>query len=246
MSSHGGDHRDHVEAVGAYVLGALDEDERSSLERHLETCRSCRKEAAALQLAVEALPASAPSVDPPPQLKDRVMAVVRSEAELLAVSGASADRPPRQRARGWGRLFPRPAITAAAAAAALGAGVVGGIAVVNDRGSRQPQATQRVLAARITDPSVPADARAAVRLSGGEASLVVHGLPDPPTRRVYQVWTKAPGNSPVPAGATFAVRSGTIDIPRRLHDGDQVLVTVEPLGGSPAPTRAPTIVTPPT
>lgn len=42
------DHREHREALGAYVLGALEPDERRALEAHLDDCAACRDELARL------------------------------------------------------------------------------------------------------------------------------------------------------------------------------------------------------
>jgi anti-sigma-K factor RskA len=82
-------------------------------------------------------------------------------------------------------------------------------------------------------------------VDGSRAKLVVRGMPAPESGRVYQVWLKRTDKVPVPAGATFMVRSGEVAIPRSVSDGDQVLVTSEPEGGSPAPTRRPIVVAQP-
>ena len=71
---------------------------------------------------------ASPLMVPPPELKDRIMAEVEREAELLGAAGAGADRPQRTERRraarwlsGW-RLAP-------VAAALLIAGVLVGIAL---------------------------------------------------------------------------------------------------------------------
>lgn len=233
------DHARLADSLAAYALGALPSAEAAELERHLGECGRCREDLAEMERATGLLAASVTPRQPPPRLRDRLMAIVEAEAELLAATGAEADRPapraPRRR-----RLFPRPAITAAAAAAALAAGVVGGVVLIDE----EPP-PPRVVAARITDRAVAPAARAHLRVSATTASLVVHGLPDPPARRVYQVWLKAPGRAPAAAGVTFAVRTGEIELPRALRAGEAVLVTHEPVGGSPSPTRDPLIVSRP-
>jgi anti-sigma-K factor RskA len=230
------------DTLAAYLLGALPDGELEEFERHLEGCGRCREGAASLQVAVDVLPVGVPPVSPPPELKARVMTIVESEAELLRAAGTEADRPVRRR-RGLRRWFPRPVITAGAAAAALAIGVVAGIAIV---GGDDGGAGQRTLAARVTDPLTATTARASVVVDGSRAKLVVRGMPAPETGRVYQVWLKRTGGAvPVPAGATFMLRSGDVAIPRAVRDGDRVLVTSEPEGGSPAPTRAPIVVAQP-
>lgn len=236
------EHTRCAESLGAYVLGALPPDETTEVEAHLASCQRCREDLAELRVAADLLAVSPPPIVSPPALKGRIMTVVQAEAELLRAAGPQADQPSAPKRRGLGRLFPRPAITAAAAAAALAAGVAAGVVVVGD-GDRKPAG--RVLAARVTDPDLARSARASVRISGDEAELVVHGLPDPPPRRVYQVWFKGQGQPPLPAGTTFAVRSGTIELRRGLRKGEAVLVTHEPVGGSTTPTRTPLIVATP-
>ncbi len=82
-------HTQWEESLGAYALGALPDDETREVERHLGECAPCRREVAELRVAVDALPATAGPVQPPPELRDRVMAIVESEAELLRAAGSA-------------------------------------------------------------------------------------------------------------------------------------------------------------
>ena len=239
MSANG--HGRWDDTLAAYLLGALPDAEVEEFEGHLAGCERCRDEAASLRVAVDVLPGAVPPVSPPKELKSRVMSIVESEAELLQAAGTEADRPARRR-RGLRGLFPRPVITAAAAAAALAVGVVAGIAVV---GGDDGGGGQRTLAARVTDPLAATTARASLVVDGSRAKLVVRGMPAPESGRVYQVWLKRGDRVPVPAGATFMLRSGNVAIPRAVRDGDQVMVTSEPEGGSPVPTRQPIVVAQP-
>ncbi len=84
-----------------YVLGAL--EDADAYREHLTGCASCRAQVAELQLAVDALPASVPSMTAPEELRKRVLATVRSEAELLRAAPGGAGR----RAPGPGRRRPR-------------------------------------------------------------------------------------------------------------------------------------------
>jgi len=237
------EHERHAESLAAYMLGALPDEERDQLERHLEVCDRCRADAAALQPALDVLPVAVSPMVAPPELKARVMAVVDAEAQLLGAAGSEADRPSpqRPRRRGLGALFPRTVIAAGAAAAALAVGIVSGVALLPGDGGSQ-RSSGRVVAAHITDPSIQHTATAALRMDSGRASLIVRNLPDPPRDRVYQVWVKSASQPPVPAGATFAVRSGVIEIPHSVARSQEVIVTSEPVGGSTLPTRAPLII----
>ena len=57
----------------AYVLGALEEDERDTFEAHLETCDRCARVLASYDEASSLLSQSLPQVMPPASLEDRVM-----------------------------------------------------------------------------------------------------------------------------------------------------------------------------
>jgi anti-sigma-K factor RskA len=231
------------DTLAAYLLGALPGDELEEFGRHLAECERCRDEAVSLQVAVDVLAVAVPPVVPPEALKARVMNVVDSEAELLAAAGSGADRPDRRARRRTGlrRWFPRPVITAGATAAALAVGVLAGIAIV---GGNDGSGGQRTVAAQVNDRGAAA-ARASLVVDGTRAKLVVRQMPAPASGRVYQVWVKRAGAAPVPAGTTFMLRSGVVSIPRPVRNGDQVLVTSEPSGGSPAPTRSPIVVAQP-
>jgi anti-sigma-K factor RskA len=228
------DHAQFRDDLAPWLLGALADGEREAFERHLAACGRCREEVAALRPAVEVLPLSAPPVAPPPELRDRIMRVVRSEAELLQAAGESADRPERRERRRrpvLGSL--RPALAAAAAAAVLAAGAVGYV-IGNSGGG----AGEHVVAAKVAFPT----ARASVRTKDGQASLQIANMPAPPRGRVYQVWLRRNGEMPRPTQALFVVRSGAVVIPGGLQGADQVMVTAEPPGGSALPTSQPVIV----
>jgi RNA polymerase sigma factor (sigma-70 family) len=103
MTTPARDHEQWADSVGAWLLGALPEDEAAGFKRHLDECAVCREDAAGLRVAVDALPASVSPQAPPPALKERIMAVVEAEASLLQAAGPESDRPQRRSAdwRSW-------------------------------------------------------------------------------------------------------------------------------------------------
>jgi anti-sigma factor RsiW len=230
--------------AGSYVLHALPDDEHERFEAHLATCPDCRREVADLQVAADTLPLAAVQVGPPPELRDRIMTIVRSEAELLAAAGARADepaaapaaKPPRTRRR-WS-LSLRPLPAAMAASALVAAGVIGGIVLTGADHTKTVTGTVQIA-------SAPA-ARASLQLSDDATKLEVRRMPAPPAGKVYQVWLKRPNQDPAPTTALFRTdRRGSADVENqrgRLKGVDQVLVTAEPDGGSMQPTSAPVIV----
>jgi anti-sigma-K factor RskA len=228
--------------AGSYVLHALPDDEYERFEEHLATCEECRREVADLQVAADTLPLAAVQVSPPPELRDRIMTIVRSEAELLGAAEARADEPaaaptgPRRRRR-WS-LSLRPLTAAMAASALVAAGVIGGIVLTGGSDTKTVTGTVQIA-------SAPA-ARASLQLSDDATKLQVRRMPPPPAGKVYQVWLKRPNQDPAPTTALFRTDpsgSADVEIQRgRLKGVDQVLVTAEPDGGSMKPTSDPVIV----
>jgi len=73
------DHDNRLEEVAAYAIGGLDRDQVPDLENHLAGCKRCQEELRWLSPAVQALPEAVERQAPPPQLKQRLMAEVRSD-----------------------------------------------------------------------------------------------------------------------------------------------------------------------
>lgn len=236
MSVIGPDHERFEDATGAYLLGALPDDELASFEAHLARCEACRDEVESLKVAVDALPMTAPPVAPPAALKDRIMVEVRREASLLAAAGPEADRPapePRRRRR-FSFVLPAP-VAAALAAATLAVGVLVGGVVFGGGGS------PRTVTAQVNRTLAPR-ASARVEIRDGRAVLIVRGLPAPRAGRVYEVWLQRPGGAVVPTSALFSPRTdGSATTSVAVSDARQVLVSSEPRGGSLQPTTTPVL-----
>jgi anti-sigma-K factor RskA len=230
------------DSAGPWVLGALGEEEQHAFATHLRECEICRREVADLQVVADVLPMAAPQVVPPPELKGRIMDVVRSEAQLLSAAGPAADRVPgrpprRERPGGWRRLAAplarlRPLPAAALASVLLAAGVAGGVLLSGgDDTTSHPGFG-------------PRGAQVALEVSGDHGKLDLRGMPAPPPGRVYQVWLVRGKDKPRPTHTLFTVpRDGQtqVDIMESLKGTDRVLVTAEPPGGSRQPTSAPIV-----
>lgn len=237
----------HRDDAGAWVLGALDERETTTFHAHLQTCVTCRGEVAQLQPVADTLLLVAPQTRAPDAVRDRIMRTVRAEAELLAAAGPEADRPPRAApapARRRWRLALRPAFAGALAAGLVAVVIAGGVL----DGADPSEQVARVVPAQVELPaSFRADASLVVH-KDGDARLRMAGMPAPPDGRVYQVWVLREGETdPRPTDALFQPSEGgraTVEVPGGVRNVAAVLVTDEPDGGSPAPTREPTIVAP--
>ncbi|HEX2063252.1 MAG TPA: response regulator, partial [Acidimicrobiales bacterium] len=75
-------HEDIRNDLPAYAVGALEEDQRATVERHLEGCTMCRAELDELVEAAGAL--LEPKGPPPPAVWDRVSSAFRRRPELAA------------------------------------------------------------------------------------------------------------------------------------------------------------------
>jgi anti-sigma-K factor RskA len=223
----------HRDDAGPWVLGALADDDARAFGAHLEDCEACRAEVSALQPVADVLPMAAPQELPPPELKHRIMAVVESEAALLAAAGPDADRRPapkteRLRERRWWRR-PLPALALACTVLVLGVAV--GLLV--DGGGDDTT----------TVPGFgPRGAQVALQVSDGHGQLDLRGMPQAPRGHVYQVWLVTGREKPRATHALFSVPAdgrARVEIPEALDGTDQVLVTAEPPSGSAQPTSAP-------
>jgi anti-sigma-K factor RskA len=225
--------------AAAYVLGALQEDELSRFREHLDDCAQCRSEVAELQPVADELPASAPPAVASHALRERILATVRSEAELLSAAGHDADRPAEARRR-W---RPRSDF-ALGISAAVAAGVAALVAVLIAVGS---SSHAKVTVTPGETKGAARTAQASLRQTDGRAELVVAHMPQPAVGRIYEVWLSRGANDAQPTNALFGVTgtgSGSVDVPNSLHGVKQVMVTSEPSGGSAHPTTKPLIVVP--
>jgi anti-sigma-K factor RskA len=215
-----------TESLAAFALGALGPDEAEALERHLEGCERCRVDLERLAPALQALPEAVEPLEPPPALRDRLMAEVRADARA---GGAGRTRA-RDRLRGivaghrW--RF------AALAAFLLVAAVIVGLEL-GGSGSGTSKTTT-VVAGRA--PGVVAT----VVSEGEKGRLKLSNVPGLPRDRVLEAWVRRDGE--VEAVPALFVPDGEGEASTRLGDlrgVDRVMVTAEPPGGSKAPTSAP-------
>jgi Anti-sigma-K factor rskA len=226
-----GDHPDRDDLV-AYSLEALDPREAAAVEAHAPGCARCTRELEALAPAVAVLGESVEQLEPPPELRERVMAIVREEAKQ-----AEADRAPvreeattRRERRGWRGLMLRPAM-GLAALAIIAAGI-GGYLVAEDTGNggggggveTVPVVAQKGIGGTLA-------------VADTSSMLDLHGLKQLTGREVYQVWV-AHGTSVRPSSNFIPDSSGRAmtAVDGMLTPGTKVMVTREPHPGQTAPT----------
>lgn len=214
-----------------YVLDALDEGERTAFEAHLPGCADCRRQIAELGPGIEAL-ARLAAESPPPAMK----------AEVMAAIDADRDGEPEDRA-GSEATSIRPRATmvvASLVAVAAALAIVFGVGLGSSDPDRQP--IDSILAA--ADRSVvvvESDLAPFVEVvyvpDEGSGVFIAEGIDSLPEGRTYQLWLIGV-EGPVSAGTFQPDEDGTA---RVLFDGEvrpglTVGLTIEPSGGSPAPT----------
>jgi hypothetical protein len=218
-----GDHPDRDDLV-AYSLGALDARGAAAVEAHAPSCARCTRELEALAPAVAVLGESVEQLEPPRELRERVMAEVHADVTRSAAGVQAAERPsPR---RGWRGLFTRPAL---AVGLAIVIAAVGGYVIAGNGGGGGGAQTVPVVAQQGIGGT----------LAVGEntSMLDLHGLHQLSGREVYQVWvahgsTVKPSSNFIPDGSGRAMTA----VDGTLTSGTKVMVTREPHPGETAPT----------
>ena len=241
--------------AGAYALGALTEIERAAFARHAATCDACALDAAEFSETAAQLGALAER-PAPESLRPQVLIEIARTPQVSADAGARIkQRDARTRTKqrdGAARRAPAARRWALAAAAVLLIAVAAVATVWTVQQGRiddlRGQATgQSKLAAVLAagDASVTSTA-----LQGGGRLIVADSrrldagvvltsdLPTPPAGHTYQLWLLT-GSSAAslavlpPRGGSDSANVATIGT------ADHVAMTIEPAGGSPAPTTAP-------
>jgi anti-sigma-K factor RskA len=218
-----GEHPDRDDIV-AFALGALQPEEERAVEAHVPGCARCTRELEALVPAVGVLGESVEQLEPPPELRERVLAEVRADAERSAERESPAPRRPR---RGWRGLFARPAF---AVGLAIVVAAVGGYLIAGSNGGGGPEET-----------TVPVVAQQGIggtlAVAENSSMLDLHGLGQLKGDEVYQVWV-AEGQSVKPSSNFIPDAHGRAmtAVDGHLTPGTKVMVTREPHPGETAPT----------
>ena len=258
--------RDDLHALsGSYVLDALSEPERESFERHLQRCSPCEDEVRGLRETAARL-GLAKTLDPPPQMRPRVLAVAYRTRQLPPPVGELIGLERRRarvtwlfagRPRGAQRHEQRrarvPRLAAAFAAACLVMVVALGITQAMTR--HQPGAA-RTASAAISRVVTASDARTetmrtsaggtvTVVVSPGQQAAVVSatGMRSLPSAQTYQLWVIGPDGARSAGLLSGTGRAGPV-LASGVVPGDRIGITVEPAGGTSSPTTTPVIAVP--
>lgn len=237
-------HDERMEELAAgYALGSLSVDDLGVFEAHRQQCQLCAALVNDFSAIVTILPDSIGEVEPSTSLKSRIFAEI--ERERLSIE------PPPPLILEEHRRSRRNLWSLAAAAMLL---ISTGLGLWNVRLQQDLQVAQsreqlqsEVVAAlaaggetrQLNGTESAPDARAVVIADphGQNPMLVVGSLPSLPPGQVYQAWVVGP-SGPVDAGVFAPDQSSgsVIRLTHRPQGSETVALTIEPNGGSPAPT----------
>lgn len=220
------DHESRRDELAAYLLGALEPGDAAELERHVAGCEECREALEWLRPAARVLPEAVERVEPPRELRSRLMAEIGADAE--PAPGWQG----RRRTIAWLR---GPSLRPAAALALMlvvAAGIAG--YAIRDGGSGGSETT-------VTAGRAPGVTAKMVR-EGETGTLRLANVRKLPPGKVLEAWVRR-GHGVEPADALFVSnRDGTATaVIDRMGGVNAVMVTAEPRGGSDHPTSSPIV-----
>ncbi|MFJ4228213.1 anti-sigma factor domain-containing protein [Paenarthrobacter nicotinovorans] len=246
-----------LELAEIYALDAVSDEERGLIDQYVKDAPEGPEFLERVRAARETLAVSFTAEEEPPAgLFDNIMERITKEtaapaaadpaapaAEAAAVDELAAARAKREERRQSGA---RRWIIGAAAAAVIALGGIGVGAYV----AEQNDPVNQVLQAQDVQKqsaSVPGGGTATISASSAKDSFVVlmDGVAPAPEGKVYQLWTlPKDGSAPVPQGTMDAQTLSKPAVVKGLSSASSVAITVEPAGGSRAPTTAPVLVVP--
>ncbi|MEX2080757.1 MAG: anti-sigma factor [Dehalococcoidia bacterium] len=216
------------ELSGAWALDALPEDERLEFEGHIAGCEN-HADLAGLRAVAASVALAAEPIEPAAGLRERIL------ASASPGRPAPVSLPERREERRGFRLPLRLPYALAAAFALLALGMLAWNIALQSGG----------------------DGGAVVRAFSGEGGtgtvttiedeelvvLRIDGLAELPEGQAYQAWALV-GSEALSLGLVTISPGGigTLAAGAHVPDIDGVAVTVEPAGGSPAPTSDPILV----
>jgi anti-sigma-K factor RskA len=237
---------DHA-LVGAYAIDAVDDIERAGFDRHLAECEACTTEVGEYRATAARLTDGVWSV-PPPRLREQVLARAAATPQLSPTGRRRAAPTPVAR---WRRLA-----AAAAVVGVLGVGAAATTYAVQEQRLGEQQvaaAAAQQRADRIQAVLAAPDAalRAGELSGGGRVTVVVSNSVDagvvvladaplPGPDRAYQLWV-VDGVTPVSVGRLAPGQAQSTELIEGVRGRDAFAVSLEPAGGSPAPSTTPLV-----
>ena len=219
-----------LDSLPAYALGSLDAAEARFVADHLTGCHMCRTEFGAFQNVANQLALAAPDALPSENLKRRFVERIRE---------INSTRPQPEKFAAPRRLIPVGGLIGMLLVLLL---LVSNLVMwqrLNTLEVLSGPMGMRAISLQNTEAAPNASGFVIISSDGNEGVLVVDELPALDEQYEYQLWLVRNGN--LTSGAVFPVdesgyRGMRIEAPETLLLYSSVLVTIEPAGGSAAPT----------
>ena len=250
--------------AGSYALDALSAPDRGDFERHLQHCASCEAEVRGFRETAARL-ARARTTEPPPAMRQQVLAAAYRTRQLPPLPGDQTDRAarrgrlvsvifPSSQRRNQGasshRRAPRvPRVLVGAVAACAAAGLAFGIVSQVSTTPQPPAAISSVLGAsdahsQIVRTATGGTLTAVISWDKREAVVTMANMASLPSQQVYQLWVMGPAGTTTARSAGLLSRTGQAGpvLAAELKPGERIGISVEPAGGTAQPTTAPVAV----
>jgi anti-sigma-K factor RskA len=249
-------HEQFADDLSLYALGALQGEERSAVERHLEECPDCRHELARLQGGLALLAFSVTGSKPPARSRERLITAIAKEPRR-----AHLIRPPR---RAWWTVVEWAAAVAFVAVIALlltqNSNMRRRVAEFQSNSMKQQQELLQAkqLIESLTSPDavhftlvagkVPPQpqGKAIYVRKNGTLVFLASNMPVLPAEKIYELWLIPTSGAPIPAGLFRPDAHGTAAVVKPAIptgvEAKTFAITVEPSSGSSAPTTTPIMV----
>ncbi len=235
---------EHIfDLIPGYALGSLDDQDLLIVARHLPHCAECRAELSTFLATADQLAFAVPLRTPSPELKSKILKRVTLAPQPVSAA-AAAPHPPRGILAVFRSLFANPAGLALGALALLLIILMAASNFllwqrVNNLQTRVPPANVQLV--RLAGTNNAPQARGYLMVFNNETygTLVVENAPALAPGHQYQLWLIRDGKRT--DGGVFSVSPegyGVLEVwaPQPLETFPSYGITIEPSGGSPAPT----------
>ena len=243
------------ELIPAFMLDAVNEDDRARIEAHLPRCATCAQLVASYRPVAAWLPYALPQVEPPAALKYRVLAAALPKAKPVPARPSLISHLSSL----ISSSFRSPAF--AAATLVLVVALIGWNVSLQNQIAQQAANNQQMLSEigrqralvstiayaetqpkhlQATDVAPQAIGRLFTAPELNALALIVYDMPALESKCVYQIWLIDPAGDRT-SGGTFTVDERGrawvyIRSPKPLSNYQGIGITNEPEGGSPKPT----------
>jgi anti-sigma-K factor RskA len=233
------DHDVLRDLVAAVALGAATPEEEARVETHAAACAACREDLAAFRVASAGIGLSAPPVEPPPELRERILDEVRADAARRLPEPRDARTPGRRSFLDGLRARPWPALAGALAALALG--LLGWNVALQAGGDGDGRLLS--IAVRGTAEAPGIAGRILYIADEDTAVMRLTNLPEIASGLEWELWAIGAGGRPVSRG--FMTRTGgreAVVATAHLEGVTALAVTPERTDNTVAPTGPPRAV----